>query len=112
MPAHSLGYKGWSKSAATTRARAEPAVKAQFCPIAADSANCEDRQSDSVKTIAQWSNKISILIMFSGKGFKSCGFMDMEKKMGNKSSACFRFFFFFFFFFFSLGMHEHLGFRV
>jgi hypothetical protein len=66
VPAHSLGYKGLSDSDATTRARAEPAVRAQFCPIAADSANREDGQSDSVKPITQWSVKISILIMFSG----------------------------------------------
>jgi len=32
---------------------AESAVRAQFCPIAAHSADREDRQSDSAKAIAQ-----------------------------------------------------------
>jgi len=76
-----------------TWATAESAVRAQFCPIAADSANWKDRQSDSVKTIAQWSNnKTSILIMFWGKGFKSCGFMHMEKKWITKAQLFFFFF--------------------
>ncbi len=34
-------------------ATAESAVRVQFCPIAADSANRRDRQSDGVKSITQ-----------------------------------------------------------